>query len=105
MMLIFTLSSIPDLRSGLQPMWDLVLRKCAHAAEYAILGWLSYRAFVMSGMSRNRALIFSIVLSVLYAASDEYHQRFVPGRHGAVMDAALDSFGVCVGILMNYRRK
>ena len=41
--LIFALSSIPSLNSGLGT-WDEVLRKCAHVTEYAILGFLLLRA-------------------------------------------------------------
>jgi len=41
--LVFTLSSIPDLGTGLGG-WDLALRKVAHAAEYAVLGALLLRA-------------------------------------------------------------
>ncbi len=105
MALIFTLSSIPDLSSGLQPMWDLVLRKFAHAGEYAILGWLAYRALTVSGVPRTRALWLAVLIGVAYAASDEFHQTFVPGRHGAVIDATLDSFGVLLGALVVHRRK
>jgi len=105
MALIFTLSSIPDLSSGLQPMWDLVLRKSAHAGEYAILGWLAYRALVSSGVSRTRALWLAVLIGAAYAASDEFHQTFVPGRHGAVIDATLDSFGVLFGVLIGHKRQ
>lgn len=84
-------------------MWDLVLRKLAHAGEYAVLGWLSYRACTINGTSRNRALVFGVALGVLYAISDELHQRFVPGRQGAVIDIMLDSFGVLLGALARYR--
>src|SRR4051794_41888130 len=41
--LIFALSSIPSLHSGLGT-WDLILRKCAHVTEYAILAFLLRRA-------------------------------------------------------------
>ena len=41
--LIFVLSSIPDLGTGLGG-WDLVLRKLGHAAEFALLGALLVRA-------------------------------------------------------------
>src|SRR5919201_2028976 len=41
--LIFALSSVPHLSSGLGT-WDLVLRKCAHATEYAVLGHIIVRA-------------------------------------------------------------
>ncbi len=103
MAIIFTFSSIPDLRSGLQPMWDLVLRKFAHAGEYAILGWLAYHALRMSGVPRGRAAVYAVLFGVLYAASDEFHQTFVPGRHGAVIDVTLDSFGVMFGAMVHHR--
>ena len=103
MALIFWLSSIPDLRSGFQPLWDLVLRKFAHAGEYAVLGWLSYRAFAINGVSRNRAVAYAVAIGVLYAASDEYHQTFVPGRNGAFLDASVDAWGALVGVLVRVR--
>ena len=89
--LIFALSSVPDLGTGLGT-WDLVLRKVAHAAEYAVLGALLTRA---TGRPR-----LAFVLGVLYAASDELHQLAVPGRHGAPLDVAIDAAGVLVGVTL-----
>jgi VanZ family protein len=88
---IFALSAIPDLGTGLGG-WDLVLRKIAHAAEYALLGALLVRA-----TTRPRP---AFALGVLYAVSDEIHQAFVPGRHGAPLDVAIDAVGVGIGILL-----
>jgi VanZ family protein len=92
--LIFTLSSIADLGTGLGT-WDLVLRKLAHATEYAILGALLLRAL---GRPVPAALA-----AVAYAASDELHQHFVSGRHTAPLDVAIDAVGVLAGIAI-YRR-
>jgi len=86
---IFTLSSIPHLSSGLGT-WDLVLRKCAHVTEYAILGLLLARAL-------QRELP-AFGLGVLYAVSDEFHQSFVRGRHAAPLDVAIDAAGVLIGL-------
>jgi VanZ family protein len=88
--LIFGLSAIPSLGTGLGT-WDLVLRKCAHVTEYAIFGFLLLRAIGSE--------LPSFVLGVAYAASDEAHQTFVRGRHGALYDVAIDAFGVLLGIL------
>ena len=88
---IFTFSSVPDLGTGLGG-WDLVLRKLAHAAEYAILGALLVRA-------TGRAWP-AFGLGVLYAASDEIHQTFVSGRYGSPVDVAIDAVGVAVGIAL-----
>jgi len=87
--LIFALSSVPDLGTGLGT-WDLVLRKVAHAAEYAVLGFLLLRA-----VGRETA---ALALGIAYAASDELHQHFVPGRQGSVLDVLLDSVGVAAGV-------
>jgi VanZ family protein len=88
--LIFGLSSIPSLGTGLGT-WDLVLRKCAHVTEYAIFGVLLLRALGSE--------LPAFALGVAYAGSDELHQHFVRGRHGAVYDVAIDALGVLLGIL------
>ena len=89
--LIFAFSSVPDLGTGLGG-WDLVLRKLAHAAEYAVLGALLARATGRTGVA--------FALGVLYAVSDEVHQMFVPGRHGAPLDVAIDALGVALGVAL-----
>jgi VanZ family protein len=86
---IFTLSAIPDLSTHLG-VWDTILRKLAHATEYALLGILLLRA------TRRADLAFA--LGVLYAASDEFHQTFVRGRHGTPVDVAIDAVGIAVGL-------
>lgn len=100
MALIFTLSSIPDLRSGLQPLWDAILRKLAHATEYGILAWLFFRPLRRHGIDGGFAAILAVVLSVVYAVSDEFHQTFVPGRSGAGLDVVIDSLGASIGGLI-----
>ncbi|MBI4093311.1 MAG: VanZ family protein [Candidatus Kerfeldbacteria bacterium] len=103
MAVIFTLSSIPDLKSGLQPLWDLILRKIAHVVEFAVLGWLTFRAFEVSGLPRTRAVVLAAVLSAGYAGTDEWHQTLVAGRHGAPIDAAIDLVGVLSGLAIRRR--
>ena len=90
------LSSIPDLGTGLGT-WDLVLRKIAHATEYAVLGALLVRA---TGRPRTAA-----VLGVLYAVSDEVHQGFVPGRHASPLDVGIDVVGVLLGVWIWQRHR
>ena len=87
---IFALSSIPSLSTGLG-VWDTVLRKCTHAAEYAILGALLYRALGTA--------VPSLLAGVDYAATDEVHQHFVRGRHASPVDVAVDALGLVVGIV------
>jgi VanZ family protein len=87
---IFAFSSIPSLSTGLGT-WDLVLRKIAHLTEYAVLGSLLVRAIVRPSLA--------ILLGALYAASDEFHQHFVRGRHAAWYDVVIDTVGVTIGVV------
>ena len=88
---IFAFSAVPDLGTGLGT-WDLVLRKIAHAAEFAVLGALLLRAV--------RQELPALALGISYAVTDEIHQRFVPGRVGSPLDVAIDSAGVAIGIVL-----
>ena len=93
---IFALSSIPSLSSGLGS-WDLVLRKLAHATEYAILAVLLWRAL-------GRELL-AFALAVLYAVTDEVHQTFVAGRHGSPRDVVIDAIGAALGLAVALRTR
>ena len=88
---IFAFSSIPSLSTGLGT-WDYVLRKCAHVTEYAILGALLLRA-----LGRETP---AFLAGLAYAASDEFHQHFVRGRHASPVDVAIDGVGVLIGIVI-----
>jgi VanZ family protein len=90
--LIFALSSVPGLDSGLS--WDFTLRKVAHAGEYAVLGFLLARAVDD---------VAALWLGIAYAVSDELHQAFVPGRAASLFDVGVDSVGVLLGILLARR--
>jgi VanZ family protein len=92
---IFALSSIPDLGTGLGP-WDTVLRKLAHTAEYAILGGLILRAV--------RSAPAAMLLASAYAITDEVHQAFVTGRHGSSLDWLIDTAGAVLGVAVAARR-
>lgn len=76
---------------------DFILFKFLHMIEYAFLYYLWFRALYKSSkMSKNDALLAAFILSVLYAASDEYHQTLVPTREGKVRDVLIDFTGIVV---------
>ena len=76
------------------------VRKLAHFCIYAGLGALGFLTFV-SYTSIPFALrcFFSLLMSVLYSMSDEYHQTFISGRSGELRDVLIDSAGALTGIL------
>lgn len=96
----------PDLQSNYVEQIDFAVRKSAHASEYALLGvllfftvteWAAY--FKCSWFGKHRALA-AWIIGTCYAASDEFHQYFVPGRSCQLSDVLLDSAGVLAGIAL-----
>ncbi len=86
---IYAVSDIPNLRTDLGLM-DYVLRKIVHIAIYGALYALFYRAY-RGSFKKNKfnSFIVSIIFCLLFAVSDEFHQSFVPGRSGSIIDALL----------------
>ncbi len=74
------------------------IRKTAHFTLYAVMGFLGY--LWLHRREHNLSLIMSCVF--LFAALDEFHQLFVPGRTGLVSDVLLDSIGAACGIFAAY---
>ena len=82
---------------------NVFVRKCAHMIEYAILMYLWFRSLYTVRERFSRTVMISVVLSVLYAASDEWHQSFVPSRDGTVTDVGWDATGaILMGIFLWY---
>jgi VanZ family protein len=92
--LIFAVSQVPNLRS---PLGLRSLRKAAHILEYGLLAGLLARGFFKAGYGWMGAL-YAFLCSVAFGASDEFHQLFVPGRHGTLGDIRYDAAGVFLGL-------
>jgi VanZ family protein len=99
---IFLLSNQPDLDSGLG-LVDIIGRKVVHAAEYALLCLLWWRA-LRTLTPPDRAALIALCVSVAYGATDEYHQSFVQGRHVSLVDVAIDGLGAGIVTVLLRRR-
>lgn len=75
--------------------------KLIHFLEYMLLSLLLLMALgeTFSGSARTVLGIIAFTIAVIYAASDEFHQSFVPGRNADVADWLADSFGAALGSL------
>jgi VanZ like family len=87
--LIFFLSAQPHLKTDLG-LIDLIVRKVIHTAEFGLLWFLWLRAF------RYRAPWWAVIVTMAYAATDEFHQHFIAGRVGTPLDWLIDGVGVAV---------
>ena len=76
---------------------DYPLRKCAHMTEYAVLAVFLFLMFASYGIPMKWRISLVLIIAVLYAAGDEFHQLFVPGRSGQVKDVFIDSAGILIG--------
>ncbi len=85
---------------------NFIVRKSAHIVEYAILTFLWFRSLWTVPERFKSCVIRSVVLSVLYAMSDEWHQSFVPNRLGTWEDVVWDAVGaVFMGVAIGYLYK
>lgn len=77
-----------------------ILRKCMHATEFCILGILIFLCLRTFEVHNWKLPVISIVLSFLYACSDEFHQKFIDGRCCRFKDVLIDTAGAFIGVLI-----
>lgn len=76
------------------------IRKNAHFFIYLLFGVLVKNALSTSNIKGIKAILIALLICAAYAASDEFHQSFVPGRTSLISDIFIDSSGSFVGILL-----
>lgn len=99
----------PDRQLEYAKMLDHFVRKSAHFCEYAVLGALTFNAVMLLFeriLTRIRGKLKTILPKIatvfwcfLFAASDEIHQYYVPGRFSSFKDVLLDTAGAATGML------
>ncbi len=96
---------LPNLQPATVDEIVFLVRKCAHLTEFAVMALLFWRALRKPVRGIPRPWQWSdarlaILLVALYAASDEFHQFFVPSRQALVTDVMIDTTGGIVGVLL-----
>ena len=79
---------------------EYFVRKGAHMTEFAILSVLLFLWLGLWEMTLLRRGMTAFLATAFYAASDEFHQLFVPGRSGRVSDVLIDSSGALLGVIV-----
>lgn len=103
MVAIFLTSSIPSGEVPNLGRLDVLLKKTGHFIAYAFLA-LSFSRGI--GQDKPYAYLLAWLLTLMYGASDEYHQLFTPGRFSSWIDWTIDSVGATVALVLRwfYRR-
>jgi hypothetical protein len=104
--LIFAISGIPQITP---PFLGFTLEdKVYHFLEYSVFSFLLFLAFfkVQKDFFKKNLFLLSSLIGIIYAYSDEFHQRFVPGRTYDLYDFLADCLGIILiqAILWGYRR-
>jgi VanZ family protein len=93
----------------------VLVRKAAHVSEYAVLTLLVWRVVDSYRPASDRTNAWpnarlTLLVVALYAASDEFHQHFVPSREASVRDVLIDCSGaifalIFIHVAARWRRK
>ena len=97
MVVVFIGSSIGSVPRVGGPTSDAIVHRVAHVLEFAVLGALLLRALSRGRRSTKREWIITVLATGLYAASDEFHQRFTPGRSSEGITVVFDVAGGMLG--------
>lgn len=73
--------------------------KLVHATMYAIFALLATHSLLRSGRPLRQVVLVVVLGIALFAALDEWHQQFIPGRSMDVFDWLADLSGATIGIL------
>jgi VanZ family protein len=106
MAIIFSFSQHPSIQASSTSILDFIIKKMAHFWEYFILSTLlAYSLTKSTSASRRRTTLLAIVISIVYALTDEFHQSFVPGRTPAMRDIIIDITGALSAQIVILRSK
>ncbi|MFI8687618.1 VanZ family protein [Rossellomorea sp. NPDC077527] len=79
---------------------EFLYRKAGHILGYFTLTLLWIKTLSYTKLKLAKKLLFSILLSIAYAGMDEFHQTFVPGRTGHLIDVVVvDLMGVVLAVV------
>ena len=81
---------------------NIILRKNGHFIEFLILAVLIALAFFTHNFKGKNAIVYILFICLFYAVTDEFHQKFVPGRSSDVGDVLIDFGGAVVGTIIYY---
>ena len=76
--------------------YNEIVRNAAHFFIFSFLGLFMH--LLLLSKKFKKPILFSIIIGLIYAISDEFHQIFVPGRGAQIQDVLLDFSGVIGGV-------
>jgi VanZ family protein len=102
-LLIFKFSSGSVPKASPDYWQDFAVKKFGHILLFGILAVFLYRGFLSENIDKKKAALWSVVLSTLYGASDEFHQSFTGGREARIRDVFFDGIGASIFVYITYK--
>ncbi len=100
MALIFIASSTPGKDLPGFGYWDIAVKKGAHMTGYALLALALLHGLTGGKPMSRRHAFLAAALAVFYSVTDEFHQRFTPGRGPSLADVGIDTLGASIGLVV-----
>jgi len=100
MSFIFLASATPGSELPEFGIWDTLVYKGGHMTGYALLAASFMHALIHFRDNKTIRLLIAFCLTILYAASDEWHQGFTSGRSPTLQDVIIDGIGALIGLAL-----
>jgi VanZ family protein len=81
------------------PVQTSNIDKFLHFTIYTVFAFLLTRQ-ISEDTTRGRAVFGAVMIAAAFAAADEWHQRFIPGRFPEFADWVADGAGAVIGALL-----
>jgi VanZ family protein len=81
------------------PVQTSNIDKFLHFTIYTVFAFLLTRQ-ISEDTTRGRAVFGAVMIAAAFAAADEWHQRFIPGRFPEFADWLADVAGAVIGALL-----
>jgi VanZ family protein len=90
----------PDISPAALAQVHFLVRKAGHVTEYGILAALLFRGWRSLSSDLWSRTSAALVIAMLFAASDEFHQSFFPSRTASLGDVLIDSSGALLAVIL-----
>ena len=94
---IFFFSSLPGVPGAGGNPW---IARAYHFIVFFLLGFFLFIAIKGDSKLTKKHIFLVLIISIIYALLDEFHQMFVPGRDANVVDILTDTLGIISSIII-----
>ena len=95
-------SKVKPVNDDINQLLNKVVRKLAHYTIYLVGGILIINYINTLKLKDKQKIIYAILIGLIYAATDEFHQNFIEGRSPLLIDVFIDTIGVITGVCVYY---